>query len=389
MIECRAWRVDDVGILKMEDRLKKVSDEGKACKCPRKRTRQILLGGVLIGGGAPVSVQTMTNTEPHDIAATVSAIHVCAEAGADIVRLAVPDEAAADALAGIRKQTDGIPLVADIHFDWRLALRALDAGVDGLRINPGNIGGPDRVKAVADAARQRSVPIRIGVNAGSLEPALLAKHGGATPEALVESALGHVALLEAVGFYGIKISVKASDISRTLAAYRSLAAATDYPLHLGLTEAGTLLVGTVRSSVAMGILLAEGIGDTIRVSLTDEPVREVAVGLELLRCLRLRAPGPHVTSCPTCGRTQVDVFRAAREVEQTLELLYRQHPDMKHPHVAVMGCVVNGPGEARDADVALIGGKREFLLYIKGRCVSRHSEATAVEALVEAVRRFA
>jgi len=355
---------------------------------PREQTRQIALGGVLIGGGAPVSVQTMTNTDSRDAVATAAAIRAAVEAGADIVRLAIPDEAAATALVDIRKQTAGIPLVADIHFDWRLALRALEAGIDGLRINPGNIGGPDRVKAVADASRRRGVPIRIGVNAGSLEPVVLAKHGGATAEALVESALGHVALLEAVGFYDIKISVKASDIPRTLAAYRLLSATTAYPLHLGLTEAGTLVAGTVRSSVAMGILLAEGIGDTIRVSLTDEPVREVAVGLELLRCLALRTPGPNVTSCPTCGRTQADVIKTAHEVEQALELLYRQHPEMKRPHVAVMGCVVNGPGEARDADLALVGGTHEFLLYIKGRYVSRHPESTAVEALVEAVRRF-
>lgn len=372
----------------METHAKKGSYEGNGTDVPRARTRQISLGGVLIGGGAPVSVQTMTNTDTRDVKATVAAIHAAVEAGCDIVRLAIPDEAAAVALVGIRKQTKGVPLVADIHFDSRLALRALEAGIDGLRINPGNIGGPDRVKAVADAARDRCVPIRIGVNAGSLDPAMLAKHGGATAEALVESALGHATLLEAVGFYDIKISVKASDIPRTLAAYRLLATVTDYPLHLGLTEAGTLLAGTVRSSVAMGILLAEGIGDTIRVSLTDEPVREVAVGLELLRCLGLRAPGPNVTSCPTCGRTQADVITTARNVEQALEVLYRQCPEMNRPHVAVMGCVVNGPGEARDADIALVGGKKEFLLYIKGRYVSRHPEATAVEALLEAVRRF-
>lgn len=354
----------------------------------RAGTHRILLGQIPIGGGAPVSVQTMADTDTRDIAASVRCIHEAIEAGCDIVRLAIPDAEAAHALVEIRKQTLGIPLVADIHFDWRLALLSLEAGVDGLRINPGNIGGADRVKAVAQAATARHVPIRIGVNAGSLEPALRTKHGGATAEALVESALGHVALLEAADFHDIKISVKASDIPRTLAAYRLLSATTRHPLHLGLTEAGTFLAGTVRSSVAMGILLHEGIGDTIRVSLTDKPVKEVATGLELLRCLGLRAPGPNVTSCPTCGRTQADVVNTARNVEIALEKLYRQNPNLKRPHVAVMGCVVNGPGEARDADLALVGGKNEFLLYIKGEHVSRHAEGEAVDALVEAVRRF-
>ena len=355
----------------------------------RSRTHRIMLGKIPIGRGAPVSVQTMADTDTRDVEASVRCILEAVEAGCDIVRLAVPDAQAAQALTAIRKQTEGVPLVADIHFDWRLAMLSLEAGIDGLRINPGNIGGADRVKSVAQAAKARNVPIRIGVNAGSLEPVLLAKHGGATAEALVESALGHAALLEAADFYDIKISVKASDIPRTLAAYRLLSASTHYPLHLGLTEAGTLLAGTVRSSVAMGILLNEGIGDTIRVSLTDKPVKEVAIGLELLRCLGLRTPGANVTSCPTCGRTQADVVNTAHNVEVALEKLYRENPTMKHPHVAVMGCVVNGPGEARDADIALVGGKSEFLLYIKGVRVSRHPQSEAVEALVEAVRRFA
>ncbi len=362
---------------------------GARAASPRARTRRLVLGGVPIGGGAPVSVQTMTTTDTRDVTATVTAIRALAEAGCEIVRLAVPDADAAAALKPIRRAVEGVPLVADIHFDWRLALAALDAGVDGLRINPGNIGGADRVKAVADAARARAVPIRIGVNAGSLEPDRLARHGGATPEALVESAMGHVALLEAAGFEAIKLSVKASDIPRTLAAYRLLAATTDYPLHLGLTEAGTLMAGTVRSSVAMGLLLAEGIGDTIRVSLTADPLHEVAVGLELLRCLGLREPGPHVTACPTCGRTQADVIETAGRVERALEALYRSHPGLGRPHVAVMGCVVNGPGEARDADIALVGGRREFFLYVRGARVSRHAEADAVAAVVDAVRSLA
>ncbi|MGI5870343.1 MAG: flavodoxin-dependent (E)-4-hydroxy-3-methylbut-2-enyl-diphosphate synthase [Kiritimatiellia bacterium] len=356
---------------------------------PRQQTRRIQLGRVPIGGGAPVSVQTMANTDTRDVGATVGCIREAMQAGCDIVRLAVPDAEAAAALAEIRRRVEGVPLVADIHFDWRLALQSLEAGVDGLRINPGNIGGGERVRAVAAAAKARGVPIRIGVNAGSIEPHLLDKYGAATAEALVESAMAHVALLEAEDFYDIKISVKASDIPRTLAAYRLLATRTRYPLHLGLTEAGTFLAGTVRSSVAMGILLDEGLGDTIRVSLTDSPVKEVAAGQELLRCLGLREPGANVTSCPTCGRTEADVVGTALKVEAALERLYRERPDMARPRVAVMGCVVNGPGEARDADIALVGGKGFFLLYVRGVRQSRHDEGEAVEALLEAVRRFA
>ena len=354
----------------------------------RTLTHRIHVGRIAIGGGAPVSVQTMANTDTRDVGATVRCIREAMACGCDIVRLAVPDTEAAEALKAIRQETEGVPLVADIHFDWRLAMLSLEAGVDGLRINPGNIGSPDHVRAVAAAAKSRKVPIRIGVNGGSLEPVLLEKYGGATAEALVESALGHVALLEAVDFEDIKISVKASDIPRTLAAYRLLSSKTRHPLHLGLTEAGTFLAGTVRSSVAMGILLNEGIGDTIRVSLTDTPVKEVGAGQELLRCLGLRAPGPNVTSCPTCGRTQADVITTACAVENALEKLYRENSTMKHPHVAVMGCVVNGPGEARDADIALVGGKNFFFLYVKGVRVSKHSESEAVDALVDAVRRF-
>lgn len=354
----------------------------------RDRTRRLQLGRVAIGGGAPVSVQTMTNTDTRDVDATVAQIRDAAALGCDIVRLAVPDRAAAEALRAIRAATDGMPLVADIHFDYRLALAALDAGIDGLRINPGNIGGEDRVRAVVVAAAARNVPIRVGVNAGSLEKDLLAKHGHATAEALVESALRHVALLEAAGHSAIKISVKASDVPRTLAAYRLLAERTDCPLHLGVTEAGTFLAGTVRSSVALGQLLAEGIGDTIRVSLTDTPAQEVRVGLEILRCLGLRAPGPNVTSCPTCGRTQADVVATAQSVEAALERLYREEPQAARPRVAVMGCIVNGLGEARDADIALIGGRDVFDLYVGGARVSRHGVAEAPGAVVDAVRRW-
>jgi (E)-4-hydroxy-3-methylbut-2-enyl-diphosphate synthase len=350
----------------------------------RKATRRIILGRVAIGGGAPVSVQTMTKTDTRDVAATVAQIRAVAEAGADIVRLAIPDAAAADALREIRKQVD-TPLVADIHFDHRLALRAIEAGIDGLRINPGNIGGVEHVRAVVAAARPRRVPIRIGVNAGSLEKEILAKHGSATAEALVESALGHVAMLEAEDYREIKISVKASDVARTIAAYRLLSERTDYPLHLGVTEAGTFFGGTVRSCAALGALLDAGIGDTIRISLTADPREEVRVGVELLRAFAMRAPGAAVTSCPTCGRTQVDVARIAGEIEQRLEQYYQQHPTAPRPHVAVMGCVVNGPGEARAADIALAGGKGIFALYERGEYVANVPEAEAVARVIERV----
>jgi (E)-4-hydroxy-3-methylbut-2-enyl-diphosphate synthase len=350
----------------------------------RKATRRIMLGRVAIGGGAPVSVQTMTKTDTRDVAATVAQIRAVAEAGADIVRLAIPDAAAADALREIRKQVD-TPLVADIHFDHRLALRAIEAGIDGLRINPGNIGGVEHVRAVVAAARPRRVPIRIGVNAGSLEKEILAKHGSATAEALVESALGHVAMLEAEDYREIKISVKASDVARTIAAYRLLSERTDYPLHLGVTEAGTFFGGTVRSCAALGALLDAGIGDTIRISLTADPREEVRVGVELLRAFAMRAPGAAVTSCPTCGRTQVDVARIAGEIEQRLEQYYQQHPTAPRPHVAVMGCVVNGPGEARAADIALAGGKGIFALYERGEYVANVPEAEAVARVIERV----
>ncbi len=353
----------------------------------RRPTRAIQLGSQPIGNGAPVSVQTMTKTDTRDVAATVAQIRAVAELGCDIVRLAVPDAAAAAALAEIRRQVC-LPLVADIHFDHRLALAAVEAGVDGLRINPGNIGGAEHVRAVVAAARSRKLPIRIGVNAGSLEKDLLARYGSATPEALVASALRHVALLEAEDYREIKISVKASDAPRTIAAYRLLAEQTDYPLHLGVTEAGTFLAGTIRSCAAMGALLAEGIGDTIRVSLTADPREEVRVGVELLRAFGLRAPGAAVTSCPTCGRTQVDVAGVAQEIERQLEAHYRANPGAPRPHVAVMGCAVNGPGEAREADIALAGGREAFVLYERGLRVATIPQAEAVQQVVERVKNW-
>lgn len=353
----------------------------------RRQTRGITVGGVAVGGDAPISVQTMTKTDTRDVQATVAQIHEVEEAGCDIVRLAVVDAAAAAALGPICRDVR-IPVIADIHFDHKLALAALDAGVAGLRINPGNIGGEAQVREVVAAASARNVPIRIGVNGGSLEADILAQYGGPTPEALVASAMRHVAILEKVGYHEIKISVKASDVERTVASYRLLSAATDYPLHLGVTEAGTFVAGTVRSCVAMGILLAEGIGDTIRVSLTDTPLREVKVGLELLRSLELRAPGASVTSCPTCGRVQVDIVRIAEAVEGELEKLYRTLPPGPRPNVAVMGCMVNGPGEAREADIAIAGGCGKFALYVGGEHCESCPEEAVVAQLIGRVREW-
>mgnify|MGYP001293423395 CR=1 FL=1 len=346
-----------------------------------------MLGPVAIGGGAPVSVQTMTKAHPHNAEALLRQIDEAADWGCDIVRLTVPDQRSAEVFKQVRAKSR-VPLVADIHFDYRLALAALEAGADGLRINPGNIGGPERVRAVVAAARVRKVPIRIGVNSGSLEKDILAKHGSATAEALVESALRHVALLEAEDYREIKISVKASDVPRTLEAYRLLSERTVYPLHLGVTEAGTFIPGTVRSCVALGALLLDGIGDTIRVSLTDSPAKEVRVGVELLRSVGLRPPGAAVTSCPTCGRTRVDVAGLAARVEERLESFYRMHPHAARPRVAVMGCVVNGPGEAKNADIAVAGGDGTFILFVHGERVKTVPEADALEAIVSLVEKW-
>lgn len=328
----------------------------------------------------------MCNVDPHDAKACLKQLMVCAELGCEIFRMTVPDLAAAKVLGEVRKSSP-IPLVADIHFNYRCALAAIEAGTDALRLNPGNIGSRDRVQAVARAAKAKGVPIRIGVNGGSLEKG----------ETLISSALKHVKLLEDENFTDIVISAKASNVQETLAVYRELAERTDYPLHLGVTEAGTLIPGTVRSSVALGILLNEGIGDTIRVSLTGKPEKEVKVGLEILRALGLRAPGPAITSCPTCGRTKVDLMRIATQIEDALETLYRDKKPLKHPNlpniqtsqtfpkIAVMGCAVNGPGEAKGADIALCGGEGEFLLYVRGKLVSKVSEKEAVGKVIEYV----
>ncbi len=330
-----------------------------------------------------MSVQTMANVDPHDAAALVEQICSCAALGCDVFRLTVPDVEAAKVLGEVKKSSP-IPLVADIHFDYRCALAAIESGTDALRLNPGNIGSRDKVQVVARAAKEKKVPIRIGVNLGSLERPLREELEAGSidvPEALVRSALGHLKLLEDEDFRDVVISAKASDVLETLATYRLLAERTDCPLHVGVTEAGTLIPGAVRNSVALGILLSEGIGDTIRVSLTAKPEKEVRVGMEILRALGLREPGPAITSCPTCGRTKVDLMHVASQVEIALETLAKD--GVKLPRVAVMGCAVNGPGEAKGADVALCGGDGEFLLYVKGKQVCKVSEEDAAGKVIE------
>jgi (E)-4-hydroxy-3-methylbut-2-enyl-diphosphate synthase len=347
----------------------------------KKTTRQIKIGNVLIGGGAPCSVQSMCSTDTRDVAATLVQIGKVAEAGCELIRCAVPDMAAAEALGAVKAQSP-IPVIADIHFDYKLALKVLDGGIDGLRLNPGNIGERWKVEEVVRAARERLVPIRIGVNAGSLEKELLAKYGHPTAEAMVESALGHIRILEELGYDQIKISLKASDVMKTVTAYRLLAETVDYPLHIGITEAGTIFSGTIKSAVGLGILLADGIGDTMRVSLTGDPVDEVRVGYEILKDLGLRQRGINFVSCPTCGRCQINLIQVAEEVEKRLVGID------KPITVAVMGCVVNGPGEAREADVGIAGGKGEGLLFRNGEIVRKVPEGEMADALLAEVEKI-
>jgi (E)-4-hydroxy-3-methylbut-2-enyl-diphosphate synthase len=349
----------------------------------RKPTRQLRIGKITVGGDAPVSVQSMTNTKTADIAATVSQIERLTAAGCDIVRLAVPDMAAARALADIKTAVGDIPLVADIHFDYRLALAAVESGIDGLRLNPGNIGDREQVAAVVLAAKKRGIPIRIGVNAGSLDKTLLAKYGGhATAEAMVESALGHIALLTEHDFDAIKISLKANDVPMTIKAYQLMSAAVAFPLHLGITEAGTIHSGIIKSAVGIGALLAQGIGDTIRVSLTGDPVEEVRVANEILKALGQREFGPTLVSCPTCGRCEIDLVAIAHAVEDKLK-------NIKKPlKVAVMGCVVNGPGEAKEADIGIAGGKGQGLLFKKGEIVAKVPEDELISALIAEIDKL-
>ena len=337
-------------------------------------TKQILVGGVPVRGNAPIPIQSKCNTRTDDVAATVAQIKRLEAAGCEIIRVAVPDMAAARAVGAIREQIS-IPLVVDIHFDYRLALEAVAAGADKVRINPGNIGAPERVKAVAQACRVRGVPIRIGVNGGSLEKPLLAKYGGVTPEALVESAFGHIELLHRYDFDDICVSLKSSDVRTTMAAYRLMSEKSDYPLHLGVTETGTLRMGTIKSAIGIGGLLSFGIGDTIRVSLSADPVEEVSAARDILKALGIRRDGPNLISCPTCGRTRIDLIRLAQEVEQRLEHV------QKPLTVAVMGCVVNGPGEAASADVGIAGGDGVGLLFRKGEIVKKVPQDQLVDEL--------
>ena len=340
----------------------------------RKNTRQIHIGNVAIGGGAPISVQSMCNTKTTDTKATVAQIKALQNAGCDIVRVAVPDMEAAQNLGNIIKEIN-IPLVADIHFDYKLALEAIKQGISALRLNPGNIGGEEKVRAVVKATKEAHIPIRIGVNAGSLDKKILAKYGEVTPEALVESAMQHVKILEDLDFHDLKISLKAHDVPLTLAAYRLMSKTVDYPLHLGITEAGTVNTGIIKSAVGIGALLAEGIGDTFRISLTGDPVVEVKVANEILKSLGLKEYGPTLVACPTCGRTSIDLPAIAAKVEKKLE-------GIKDPiDVAVMGCVVNGPGEARGADVGIAGGNGEGLIFRKGEIIRKVPEENLVEEL--------
>lgn len=344
----------------------------------RRVTKAVFVGGVQVGGGAPVSVQSMSKTDTRDPVTTVEQINQLTEAGCEIIRAAVPDREAAAALPEILKGIS-IPLVADIHFDHRLALEAIQAGVHGLRINPGNIGGRNKVEEVVRAARDRGIPIRIGVNAGSLEKELLAESGGVTPAAMVESAMRHISILEEFNFTDIKLSLKASNVPLMLEAYRIMARKVDYPLHVGVTEAGTLRSGIVKSAVGIGILLSEGIGDTIRVSLTGHPVHELRAGFDILRTLGLRRRGVEFISCPTCGRTAIDLIKIAGEVEDKLQRVDRP---LK---IAIMGCAVNGPGEAREADVGIAGGKGFGIIFRKGEILRKVPEDSLVEELLREI----
>ncbi len=345
----------------------------------RRISRQIHVGSVPVGGGAPISVQSMTNTDTCDVAATVAQIQALQKVGADIVRVSVPSMDAAEAFGKIRQAVD-IPLVADIHFDYKIALRVAELGVDCLRINPGNIGREDRVRSVVEAARDKNIPIRIGVNAGSLEKDLQKKYGEPTPDALVESALRHIEILNRLNFPDFKISLKASDVFTTVAAYRTLAQQIEQPLHLGITEAGGFRAGSVKSAIGLGMLLAEGIGDTIRVSLAADPIQEIKVGFDILKSLHLRKKGINLIACPSCSRQNFDVIKTVNALEERLE-------DILEPlDVAVIGCVVNGPGEAREAQVGLAGGTPHNLLYIGGKPHHKVNNDALVDELESAIR---
>lgn len=353
----------------------------KPCLVRRRKTRQVKIGHVAIGGGAPIVVQSMTKTDTRDREATLSQIRRLEQAGCEIVRLAVPDQESVEALGEIKKQAS-LPLVADIHFDYKLAITSLEKGIDGLRLNPGNIGSKEKVKEVVRAAKANAVPIRIGVNSGSLEKGLFQKYGGATPEAMVESALKHVRILEDMDFSLIKISLKASDVLRTVEAYRLLAQKVDYPFHAGITESGSLVPGSVKSSVGLALLLSEGLADTIRVSLTAPPEEEVRVGFLILSSLGLRSRGPNLISCPICGRCEVDMLKILLEVEKRISLI------KQNIEVAVMGCMVNGPGEAKEADIGLACGRGVGVVFKKGKLYRRLKEDDIIPEFLKEVKKI-
>jgi (E)-4-hydroxy-3-methylbut-2-enyl-diphosphate synthase len=344
----------------------------------RKKTREVYVGGVALGGNHPIIIQSMCNTDTRDIDATIKQILELEDAGCEMVRVAIPDMEAAEAISSIKKAIH-IPLVADIHFDYRLALKVMEQGIDKVRINPGNIGSEQRIQQVVAMAKEKNIPIRIGVNSGSLEKEYLEQYGGVTPKGLVESALKHVRILERYSFEDIVVSIKASSVPFSLEAYKLLSDAIPYPLHVGITEAGTVYAGTVKSAVGIGAILSQGIGDTIRVSLTGNPVEEVKAAKEILKSLELRSFGVEMVSCPTCGRTQVDLIRIANEVEKRCQAIN------KHIKVAVMGCVVNGPGEAREADIGIAGGKGEGLIFKKGEIIRKVPEHLLVEELMREI----
>ncbi|MCY6372636.1 flavodoxin-dependent (E)-4-hydroxy-3-methylbut-2-enyl-diphosphate synthase [Clostridium ganghwense] len=347
----------------------------------RKITKKIKVGNMYVGGDSKISVQSMTNTDTRDVDATVNQILDLEKAGCNIIRCAVPDIASAEALKNIIKQIH-IPLVADVHFDYKLALKSIESGVDALRINPGNIGNLDRIKMVVEAAKNRGISIRIGVNSGSLEKDILEKYTKVCPEALVESALKHVRILESLNFYDICISIKSSDVMHMIKSCRLISEKVNYPLHLGVTEAGTLWSGTIKSSIGIGTLLSEGIGDTIRVSLTGDVLDEVKVGREILKSLGYIEEGVKFVSCPTCGRTQINLIKIAEEVEKRLSKC------QKNIKVATMGCVVNGPGEAREADIGIAGGNGEGLIFKKGEVIKKVKEENLVEELIKEIEKL-
>jgi (E)-4-hydroxy-3-methylbut-2-enyl-diphosphate synthase len=347
----------------------------------RKQTRKVKVGSCYLGGDAPVSIQSMTNTDTRDVEATLNQINTLYKAGCDIIRCAVPDMKAAEALKGICDASP-IPVVADIHFDYKLALAAVENGVSALRINPGNIGSTEKVKIVAEAAKSKNIPIRIGVNSGSLEKDILERDGKPTAMGLVESALRHVKILEELDFYDIVVSIKSSDVVMMIEAYRLMSESCNYPLHLGVTESGTPFRGTIKSSIGLGTLLAEGIGDTVRVSLTSDPIEEIKVAKEILKALKLKESGLQFISCPTCGRTQINLIKIAQEVEKKLESIN------KNIKVAVMGCAVNGPGEAREADIGIAGGRGEGLIFKKGIIIKKVKEEDLIDELMKEIENM-